>query len=46
MINVDGFAQRAEFKARESRGARRTFGTPQRQRDEAQRRNRPFGEAI
>jgi hypothetical protein len=29
----------AKFKARESRGVRRTLCTPQRQRDEAQRRN-------
>src|SRR3990172_918717 len=36
----------AKFKARESRGVRRTYSTPQRQRDEAQRRNWPIYEAI
>jgi hypothetical protein len=34
-----------EFKARESRGVRRTPCTPQRLRDEAQRRNRAFGQS-
>ena len=36
----------AKFKARESRGVRRTCSTPQRQRDEAQRRNWTIYEAI
>ena len=36
----------AKFKARESHGVRRTYSTPQRQRDEAQRRNWPIYEAI
>jgi hypothetical protein len=36
----------AKFKARESRGVRRTSCTPQRQRDEAQRRNWTIYEAI
>jgi hypothetical protein len=36
----------AKFKARDARGVRRTSGTPQRQRAEAQRRNRPICEAI
>jgi hypothetical protein len=36
----------AKFKARESRGVRRTKSTPQRQRDEAQRRNWTIYEAI
>jgi hypothetical protein len=36
----------AKFKARESRGVRRTLRTPQRQRDEAQRRNWTIYEAI
>jgi N-acetylmuramoyl-L-alanine amidase len=36
----------AKFKARESRGVRRTSSTPQRPRDEAQRRNWTIYEAI
>jgi hypothetical protein len=36
----------AKFKARESRGVRRTDSTPQRQRDEAQRRNWAIYKAI
>jgi hypothetical protein len=36
----------AKFKARESRGVRRTSSTPQRQRDDAQRRNWTIYEAI
>jgi glycosyltransferase involved in cell wall biosynthesis/peptidoglycan/xylan/chitin deacetylase (PgdA/CDA1 family) len=35
-----------KVKARESRGARRTCSTPQRQRDEAQRRDWPFYEDM
>jgi hypothetical protein len=35
-----------KFKAREFRGARRTDSTPQRQRDEAQRRNWAIYEAV
>jgi len=38
--------KKAKVKARESRGARRTDSTPQRQRDEAQRRDWPFYAAI
>ena len=37
---------KSKFKARESRGVRRACRTPQRQRDEAQRRNWAFYEAI
>ena len=36
----------AKFKAREARGVRRTLCTPQRQRDEAQRRNWTVYKAI
>jgi hypothetical protein len=36
----------AKFKARKSRGVRRTDSTPQRQRDEAQRRNWAIYKAI
>ena len=35
-----------EFKAREFRAVRRTCGTPQRLRDEAQHRNQSFYEAV
>jgi hypothetical protein len=38
--------KKPKFKARESRGVRRTCRTPQRQRDEAQRRNWVFHEVI
>jgi hypothetical protein len=38
--------KKPKFKARESRGVRRTGSTPQRQRDEAQRGNWAFYEAI
>jgi hypothetical protein len=38
--------KKAKVKARESRGARRTYSTPQRQRDEAQRRDWPFYETT
>jgi hypothetical protein len=38
--------KKPKFKARESRGVRRTCRTPQRQRDEAQRGNWAFYEAI
>jgi hypothetical protein len=38
--------KKPKFKARKSRGVRRTCSTPQRQRDEAQRRNWAFYEAI
>jgi general secretion pathway protein I len=38
--------KKLKFKARESRVARRTHSTPQRPRDEAQRRNWVFYEAI
>jgi hypothetical protein len=36
----------AKFKAREARGVRRTYSAPQRQRDEAQRRDWTIYEAI
>jgi hypothetical protein len=42
----DGAVKSAKTKARESRGVRRTFRTPQRQRDEAQHRYWPFSGAI
>jgi hypothetical protein len=38
--------KKPKFKAREPRGARRACRTPQRQRDEAQRRNWAFYKAI
>ena len=38
--------KKAKVKARESRGARRTDSTPQRQRDEAQRRDWPSCEVV
>jgi len=44
--NWDGKVKSFKFKARESRVMRRTHCTPQSQRDEAQRRNWTFYEAI
>jgi hypothetical protein len=55
VLKIDGLVKshhnrwlckKPKFKARESRGVRRTCSTPQRQRDEAQRRNWAFYEAI
>jgi hypothetical protein len=42
----DGFLKRPKFKAREFRVVRCSWPTPQRQRDEAQRRNWTFYKAI
>jgi hypothetical protein len=38
--------KKAKVKARKSRGARRTYSTPQRQLDEAQRRDWPFYKVV
>jgi hypothetical protein len=38
--------QRYVCESKQSRGARRSYSTPQRRRDEAQRRDWPFYEAI
>jgi hypothetical protein len=43
---LDGFVKRSKFKARESRVVRRIRHTPQRQRDETQRRNWTSKEVI
>jgi len=43
---TDDFIKSSNFKARESRVTRRTCRTPQRQRDEAQRRSWTFYEVV
>jgi hypothetical protein len=43
---TDDFVKSSKFKARESRVMRRTYRTPQWQRDEAQRRSWTFCEVV
>jgi hypothetical protein len=44
--NSDGKVKSSSSRRREFRVMRRTYRTPQSQRDEAQRRNRTFYEAV
>jgi len=44
--NSDGKVKSSSSRRRKSRVMRRTYRTPQSQRDEAQRRNRTFYEAV
>jgi hypothetical protein len=44
--NSDGKVKSSSSRRRESSVMRRTYHTPQSQRDEAQRRNRTFYEAV